>query len=142
MTLSPYARSFSLVSARYPAALVPTSASGNSGAGYDYIGPKGAFSFPTRPVKTGEIILLYGVGFGPTTPSVPAGQLFAGAAPAVTTPLVTIGNVSAVVQFAGTVEAGLFQFNVVVPSLPSGDQPLVATVAGVSTPSGVFLSVQ
>ena len=32
---------------------------GNSGAGYDVIGP-------SRPVKAGETMVLYGVGFGPT----------------------------------------------------------------------------
>jgi uncharacterized protein (TIGR03437 family) len=48
VTLSPYAPAFSLFSGKYPAAIVGTLGPGNSGAGYDYIGPTGAFSFP-RP---------------------------------------------------------------------------------------------
>ena len=46
------------------------------------------------------------------------------------------------VAFAGIVGAGLFQFNVVVPNAASGDQPLVATVGGVSTPSNIFITLQ
>ena len=56
---------------------------------------------------------------------------------------VTIGNVNAPVAFAGIVEAGLYQINVTVPSnAPTGDQALVATVNGVSTPAGVVVTVQ
>lgn len=142
VTLALEAPSFNLFSSKYPAAIVPTSGPGNSGAGYDYIGPSGAFSFPSRPVKAGETLLLYGVGFGLTAPPVPAGQSFSGAAPSVTPPVITIGGISADVAFAGIVEAGLFQFNVVVPDAGSGDQPLVATIGGVSTPSNIFITLQ
>jgi uncharacterized protein (TIGR03437 family) len=142
VTLGQYGPSFSLFNGTYPAAIVPTSGPGNSGAGYDYIGPAGAFAFPSRPVKAGETVILYGVGFGPTTPHVLAGQLYSGAAPSVTLPVITIGGMQAQVAFGGIIEAGLFQFNVVVPSLPSGDQQLVATVAGVSAPAGVYLTIQ
>jgi uncharacterized protein (TIGR03437 family) len=142
VTLGQYGPSFNLFNGKYPAAIVPTVGPGNSGGGYDYIGPAGAFAFPSRPVKAGETLLLYGVGFGPTTPPVPAGQTFSGAAPSVTQPLITIGGVSANVAFAGIVGAGLFQFNVVVPNAGSGDQALVATVGGVSTPSNIFITLQ
>lgn len=142
-TLAAYAPSFSLFNAKYPAAIVMTPGSpGNSGAGYDIIGPTGVFPFPSRPVKPGEILILFGVGFGPTNPPVPAGQLFLGAAPSVTQPQISIGNMPASVLFAGIVEAGLFQFNVIVPNAPSGDQILTASVAGVSTPSGVYVTLQ
>jgi len=142
-TLEPYAPSFSLFNAKYPAAIVMTPGSpGNSGAGYDIIGPTGAFSFPSRPVKAGEILILFGVGFGPTNPPVPAGQLFVGAAPSVTTPQIFIGGMPANVLFAGIVEAGLFQFNIVVPNAPGGDQILTASVGGAATPAGVYVTLQ
>ncbi len=142
-TLATYAPSFSLFSSKYPAAIVLTPGSpGNSGAGYDLIGPSGAFSFPSRPVKAGEILILFGVGFGPTSPTVPAGELFSGAAPSVTEPQFFIGGMPATVLFAGIVEAGLFQFNIVVPSAPSGDQILTASVGGVTTPQGVYVTLQ
>jgi uncharacterized protein (TIGR03437 family) len=143
VTLSQYAPSFSLFNGKYPAAIVGTpSAPGNSGHGYDYIGPSGAFSFPSRPVKTGETLLLFGVGFGPTTPPVAAGAVFSGGAPCVTLPTVSIGGISATVSFAGIVEAGLYQFNVVVPDAGSGDKALSASVGGVTTPANVFITLQ
>jgi uncharacterized protein (TIGR03437 family) len=73
-------------------------------------------------VKAGETVVIYAVGFGPTNPPVAAGQLYSGAASCLTPPQVTIGGVPAQVVFAGIVEAGLYQLNVVVPNLPSGDQ--------------------
>jgi uncharacterized protein (TIGR03437 family) len=143
VTLSQYAPSFNLIGGKYAAAIVPTSNSpGNSGAGYDIIGPTGAFSFPTRPVKAGETLLLYGVGFGPTNPAVSAGKVFSGAASSVTPPRITVGGVAATVTFAGLVQAGLFQFNVVVPNAGSGDQALQATVGGTTTPNNVFITLQ
>jgi uncharacterized protein (TIGR03437 family) len=143
VALAQYAPSFSLFNGKYPAAVVATpGAPGNSGNGYDYIGPAGAFSFPSRPVKAGETILLYGVGFGPTTQPVPAGSVFSGASPCVALPTVTIGGVSATVSFAGIVEAGLYQFNVVVPNAGSGDKALSASVGGVTTPANVLITLQ
>jgi uncharacterized protein (TIGR03437 family) len=144
VTLGPYGPSLSLFSGNYPAAIVLTPGSpGNSGAGYDYIGPVGAFSFPTRPAKAGETLVLYGVGFGPTSPVVMAGKLYSGAAPSLTTPQITIGGVTAAVGFAGIVEAGLFQFNVTVPGgLGTGDKVLQASVNGVPAPAGVFITLQ
>ena len=137
VTLGEYAPSFNLFNSRYAAAEVQTP------TGYDLIGPTGGFSFATRPVKAGEILELYGVGFGPTTPEVPAGEVFPGPpAPAVTLPKVTIGGLPATVNFAGIVEAGLFQLNVVVPNAGSGDQLLEASVGGATTPSGVYITLQ
>jgi uncharacterized protein (TIGR03437 family) len=146
VNIGPYGPSFSLFNNKYAAAIVqtPSGDAGNSGQGYDNIGPTGAFSFPSRPVKAGEILDLYGVGFGPTTPAVPAGQALAAgtSAPSVVQPQITIGGIPAIVQFAGIIEAGLFQFNVIVPEVASGDQELQATVAGNSTPGNVFITVQ
>jgi uncharacterized protein (TIGR03437 family) len=143
VTLDQYGPSFSMFSAKYPAALVQTpGAVGNSGSGYDLIGPAGVFSFATRPVIAGETLVLYGVGFGPTTPSVSAGEVVSGAAESVTFPVVTVGGMPATVTFAGIVEAGLFQLNVVVPNAGHGDQSLQASIGGLTTPPGVFISLQ
>jgi uncharacterized protein (TIGR03437 family) len=143
VTLGQYGPSFSLLNGKYPAAIVLTPGSpGNSGGGYDIIGPPGAFPFPTRPAKAGETLILYGVGFGPTSPTVPAGRAFSGVAPSVTLPQITIGGVPATVIFGGIVEAGLFQFNVTVPSAGSGDQTLQSVVGGLTSPGGVFVTLQ
>ena len=76
---------------------------------YDIMGPVGAFSFPTRPVKRGETLVLYGTGFGPTKPTLPAGVPYSGAgAPAVDSIGVSLNGVNASVLFAGAVSPGLF----------------------------------
>lgn len=142
--LGPYSPSLSLFNSKYPAAIVPTPGSaGNSGAGYDYIGPVGEFAFPTRPAKAGETVLLYGVGFGPTNPTVSAGHVYSGAASSTILPQVTMGGVNAPVSFAGIVEAGLFQLNVTVPNgAGTGDRTLEVSVNGVATPAGVLITLQ
>lgn len=57
--------------------------------------------------------------------------------------LVQIGGSPAVVQFAGIVSPGLYQFNVYVPtSAADGDNTLVVQYNGLTTQSGVLLTVQ
>ena len=79
-----------------------------------------------NPARQGEVIVLWGTGFGPANPA--AGPL----ANAVT---VTIGGQPAAVDFVGAVAGGLFQINVHVPFINDGDAGVVATVLGVSTPT-------
>jgi len=141
VTLAQYAPSFLLQSdAKHVVAIVTTPGSlGNSGSGYDVIGL-------SRPAKAGEIVQIYGVGFGPTNTAVPSGVAYSSAT-ATTNPVqVTIGGASvpqADVQFSGLIEAGLYQLNVLVPSnLGTGDQQIVASTGGPQTQSNVLLSLQ
>jgi uncharacterized protein (TIGR03437 family) len=108
-----------------------------------FVGPAGLFSgLTTTPARPGEVILLFGTGFGPTNPSVTAGQVFQGAA-ALTNPVaVRIGGVSANVAFAGLSGAGLYQFNLTVPDLPDGDHEVVAEIGGARTQTGARIRVQ
>jgi uncharacterized protein (TIGR03437 family) len=134
-----------LFDSRYPAAVIPvTDGSGAYGNGtYDELGPTGHFSFSTRPVKVGEVLVLYGTGFGGLQgTSVLAGQPFSGQAPIGDSILVLIDNVIAPVQFAGLVSAGLYQVNVVVPQVPSGDQLLKVGVGGSNAQSGIYVPIQ
>ncbi len=115
---------------------------------YSVIGPTGtSLGYTTVPATAGDMIELFGVGFGPTNPSVPAGQalsLPAGVAAQTTNP-VTLSINGQNVPTEGTYlsEAGLYQINLTIPSgLGAGDQPLVATVAGVSTQTGVVIALQ
>jgi uncharacterized protein (TIGR03437 family) len=85
------------------------------------------------PAKPGEVIILWGTGFGPANPAVLAGQVFNGANPLANTATATIGGQSAPVDFAGVVGAGLVQINVHVPNIGNGDAAVVLTVGGVST---------
>ena len=111
---------------------------------YSYLGAPGLIAgVTTRPAQPGEVVLLYGTGFGPTNPATPTDQLVTTrpSLPA-NSVQITLGGVAAAVQFAGLAGSGLYQFNVTVPSLPNGDAPVVATIGGVSTQSGVSITVQ
>jgi uncharacterized protein (TIGR03437 family) len=145
VTLAPYGPSFSLLGdGKHVAAEIATpNGTGAYGGGtYDLVGPANTFSFNTRPVRAGETMTLYGVGFGPTNPHVPAGRLFAGVAPTDSPVMITIGGVPVLAGFAAITEAGLYQINVTVPVTGAGDQPIQASVNGVQTPSGPVVSVQ
>jgi uncharacterized protein (TIGR03437 family) len=107
---------------------------------YSWAVKNGSFGATTVPAKPGEYIILWGTGFGPTTPTAPVGVTI----PASTTynaanPIsVTIGNTPASVY--GTALAsgfgGLYQVVALVPAtLSNGDYALVATVGGVATAS-------
>jgi uncharacterized protein (TIGR03437 family) len=115
-----------------------------SDGGVDFLGPSGLFgsALTTRPVKPGEVMLLYGTGFGPTNPIVPSGQVFTGAAPTTDAVTVTVGGVDAKVQFAGISGSGLYQLNVVVPALGDGDQKVMATVGGLKSQDNTFVAVK
>jgi uncharacterized protein (TIGR03437 family) len=92
--------------------------------------------------KPGDVLELYGTGFGPTTPAVAPGVVFQGAAPVTNAVTVTIGGVPADVSFAGLAGAGLYQINLAVPQISNGDYPIVVQIAGLATQSGVLLKVQ
>jgi uncharacterized protein (TIGR03437 family) len=108
--------------------------------GVVYIGPAG--SAGVRPAMPGDVLTLWGTGFGPTQLPVPSGAIFNGAA-AMTDPVeILIDNMSVVPLFAGITGAGLYQFNVVMPDLQPGDHVIKATVAGASTPDGIWITTQ
>jgi uncharacterized protein (TIGR03437 family) len=146
VTLAQYGPSFSLLDGTHAAGIILRSnGSGAYGGGiYDILGPTGAsLGYPTVAAKVGDTLELFGVGFGPTTPAVPAGKAFSSAAPTTSPVTITIGGMNANVAFAGITEAGLYQFNLTIPpNTGSGDQPLLATVNGIQTPAGPVVTVQ
>jgi uncharacterized protein (TIGR03437 family) len=109
---------------------------------YQLLGPVDLYPGVTVPAKAGDVILLYGTGFGPTNPTTDFGQTFTGAPPTANPVTATIGGVPATVQFAGLVTSGEYQFNILVPSVPSGDNLVVLKVGGLSTQPGAYLAVQ
>ena len=110
--------------------------------------PTGLFpGLATAPAKPGETLILWGTGFGATTPAVAPGTLPPASPPANVANLVTatIGNMAATV--VGTAispgSPGLYQIAVQVPaSVPDGDLPVVAQVNGVQSSSNVLLNVK
>lgn len=101
------------------------------------------------PAARGDVVSLYGTGFGAVSPAVTAGTLATGMATLTNPITVTIGGVSVPSQdvlYAGLSPgsiSGLYQFNVVIPSdVPSGDEPVVISIGGVETQAGVTIPIQ
>jgi uncharacterized protein (TIGR03437 family) len=111
----------------------------------DYVGRTGLFggAAASRPAQPGETILLFGNGFGPTNPPLPSDEIVSLPAPLQDPSqlTITIGGLPARVDYAGLTIAGVYQFNVVVPIVPDGDQTVVATIGGTQTQTNRFLSV-
>ncbi len=143
--LAQVAPSFLLLDTKHVAGLILRSGSGAySGGAYDIIGPTGtSLGYSTVAARAGDTIEIFGTGFGPTNPTVPAGETFSGSAP-ITIPMTLLINGKNVTPtFAGLSGAGLCQLNFTIPSgLGTGDVSLVANVGGVQTPSGVVISLQ
>jgi uncharacterized protein (TIGR03437 family) len=55
---------------------------------------------------------------------------------------VRIGGVAANTLFAGIVSPGEYQFNVVVPNVPNGDNAVAIEIGGSSSQPNVFLTIQ
>jgi uncharacterized protein (TIGR03437 family) len=146
VTLAQIAPSFLLLDSKHVTGIILRSdGSGAFGGGaYDIAGPTGtSLGYRTVAAKAGDSVVLFGVGFGPTTPAVPAGKAFSGAAPTTNAVTVLINNVSVTPSFAGLSSAGLYQINLTLPAgLSTGDVPLVATAGGASTQTGVVISLQ
>ncbi|MEZ5399949.1 MAG: hypothetical protein R2729_09775 [Bryobacteraceae bacterium] len=90
----------------------------------------------------GDVVSLYGTGFGAVDNGPAEGLVFSGAYPASNPVTVTIGGVAAEVLWAGLVGPGLYQINARVPaSLSDGDHAVVAYVSGSSSQAGALLKV-
>jgi uncharacterized protein (TIGR03437 family) len=114
------------------------------------VAPVGVFP-GSSPAARGETITLWGTGFGPVSPSVPVGvtpsQAIGGEIAFVSAKTtVTIGGVPAEVAAAALNSSalGLYQLAVTIPqAAASGDQPVVASAGGISSPSsGALTSVE
>ena len=142
VTLSQYAPSFSLLDNQHVSGIIlRADNSGTYGAGaYDVLGPPATIGARTMPARAGDSVVLFGIGFGPTTPFVPAGHVYSGAAPTTDTLHLYIGNAIVNTMFVGLSSAGLYQINLKIPAgLGKGDIPLHAIIGGAQTPADVFI---
>jgi uncharacterized protein (TIGR03437 family) len=110
-----------------------------------YALPTGAMAgVSSRPAKPGEVVTLYGVGFGPVTPNIPAGQLVEQLNSLALPLQMEIGGVPVNPSYDGLAPSytGLYQFNVTVPAaaFPS-TAPLTFTLNGTSGTQTLYLSV-
>lgn len=104
---------------------------------------------PSRPATAGDIIVLYGTGWGETTADLDAGELASGAAELQTAahPMVSFGGIFLApedVLYAGITPqaAGLYQLAIRVPAnAQPGNNQVTLTVYGKSTPVGPVVPV-
>jgi uncharacterized protein (TIGR03437 family) len=113
---------------------------------YSYVAVPGSSpAIGARRAKPGDVILLYGVGFGSVTPDTPSGQLVQ-KSNTLTAPLqFFFGGVQATWSYAGLAgdAVGLYQFNVLVPSVPASDAvPLTFSLGGKPGSQPLFIAVQ
>jgi uncharacterized protein (TIGR03437 family) len=95
----------------------------------------GALVTSSDPAAPGEVVVMYGTGFGPVNPAVITGQAPAGLSYTTLQPTITIGGLPANVDFCGAAPyfVGLTQLNITVPSgAASGANDLIVSVNGVA----------
>jgi len=114
----------------------------------DYSVVARAGTFPgaaTAAAKPGEVIILWGTGFGPTAPvstpgiTTPASQVYGTA----TVPAVTLGSTPLQVLGAALSpgSAGLYQIAVQLPTVPDGTYPVQASIGGAQSPATTMLTI-
>jgi uncharacterized protein (TIGR03437 family) len=110
-----------------------------------YVLPPGAIAgVPSRRVRPGETIILYGIGFGSVTPNIAPGVL-AQQLNSLNSPLVIrFGGTPATVTYGGLAPnfVGLYQFNVVVPNVSANDSvPVTFTLEGIGSTQTMSIAV-
>lgn len=101
------------------------------------------------PAKPGDVISLFGTGFGATSPAVAVGALATGMSTVTNSITVTIGGATVPasdILYAGLSPgsiSGLYQFNLrIPPGTPSGEAPVAITIGGIQTQPGVTIPIQ
>jgi len=141
------------VNPQQPGLLAPTSF---IIAGKQYIAAffqDGAFALPpgaiagvaSRRAHFGDVLTLWGIGFGSVTPNTPAGQLVPQLNTLAAPFHILFGQTEATLQYDGLAPnaVGLYQFNVVVPNVAASDTvPLTFTLGGVPGTQTLYIAVQ
>jgi uncharacterized protein (TIGR03437 family) len=101
------------------------------------------------PAKAGDVVSLFGTGFGAVSPAVAVGQLATGTPSLTNSISVTIGGAtlaSTDILYAGLSPgsiSGLYQFNVRIPAgTASGEVPVIITIGGEQTQAGATIPIQ
>ena len=107
----------------------------------------GTINGPNNPAAKGSYVTIYFTGGGQTNPPGATGSVTGTVLKWLTQPIsVTVGNQPATVSFDGSAPTfvdGVDQLNIQLSAnTPSGTQPVVIIIGGVSSPSSVTLAVQ
>lgn len=111
-----------------------------------WVMPAGAVAgFTSSPAKAGETITLYGVGFGPVNSPPPAGQPAQGQSSLTTALTMFFGPAQGTLTYQGLAPnfIGLYQFNVTVPNVASGNLvPLTFILGSTDSTQTLYTAVQ
>lgn len=114
--------------------------------GVTYALPPGAISgITSRAPAPNDTITLYGVGFGQVNQGIPPGQIASGQSSLAAPLTISIGGTQATVSYAGLAPGfvGLYQFNVVVPSIGATNAAQVTfSLGGVPGTQKLYLPIQ
>lgn len=122
---------------------VATFPAADASSGVTYVGPVGFINgVNSRPARPGDVITLYGIGFGPVTPATPAGTIASQATNLSNSFTIMFGQTPATVLYSGLAPGfvGLYQFNIQVPSVSPGDWPLSVQVGGTTLSQKVTIT--
>jgi uncharacterized protein (TIGR03437 family) len=135
---------------QYVVALHTGTAPCGTSSGLCFVMPSGAVpGIASAPAKVGEIIILYGIGFGPVTPSFPAGQIVTGTNKLTSPLLVNFGSTAADLTcgscYAGMAPnfVGLYQFQFAVPNVAASNAvPFSFSLGGTTGTQTLYTAVQ
>jgi uncharacterized protein (TIGR03437 family) len=104
--------------------------------------PEGAVG-ASRPAKPGDLITLYGIGFGPVTPAVGDGEITQQLNSLASSFQMSLGGSPLSPSYDGLAPqaVGLYQFNITVPNLPAGNTLLTFTLAGAPGTQTLYIPV-
>lgn len=108
-----------------------------AGLTYEPVAPPGLLGKSVNTVRAVpyENVILWATGLGPTNPPQPTGQVLSGPVPLASPLQISIGGQTVTPQFVGLVFSGVYQINLTIPQLPSGDATITLSVNGVAAAS-------
>jgi uncharacterized protein (TIGR03437 family) len=117
------------------------------------ISPDGTFALPTgaipgvasHPASPGDVLTIYGIGFGPVTGGFTAGTIVTAQNSLSNNLSLLFGSTSAMLNYDGLAPnyTGLYQFNVVVPKVSANNaEPISFTLGNVKSTQTLYIAVQ
>jgi uncharacterized protein (TIGR03437 family) len=104
-----------------------------------------SFGLNARPAKSGDVTIVYGIGFGDVTPSILPGTVVSQSNQLVNQVTFTFGSTPAPLAYSGLAGSfvGLYEFYITVPAgLPNGDIPIHVSQNGTALPQTFFLTME
>lgn len=101
---------------------------------------------PSHPAVPGDVLTIYGVGFGPTTGGFPAGTIVTAANSLMSPVQFFFGATQATPTYSGLAPSftGLYQFNVTVPAglTVNSAEPISFSLGGVKSTQTLYIAIQ